>query len=217
MNIHDKLKKSGFTPSFSCSKYSVFKGDKGVYILHSDGNIEAFLKGHLEESGLNEDLSRQIAESVILLGLGITYFTTDITIVNGVSMDPTYKNGQILIRSKKSKEVNRLLASRNSVVKFKSPEGDTCIKRVVAMPGDKVEFNGSNILVNGQLVDSNNQEWNARNLQRMVRNGKSDSQTEIKILKQDEYFVLGDNRDESIDSRNYGPIDGNCIISVIEK
>jgi signal peptidase I len=93
------------------------------------------------------------------------------------------------------------------------------IKRVVAVEGDEVEYRGASLFVNGKFIGENNV-WAKQQLDKSV--GKKDK---LKIiyepfsfkLKNGEYYVVGDNQDFSIDSRNFGPISSDCVISIISK
>lgn len=223
-DISSILNQSKFVVTKRNKNFDVLKSNDGVIVSYKDGNVEGFLKKKLSESFLNESKFRQTIEMIILMGLGVTYFNTDITIVDGISMHPTYKNLQVIIKSKASTDVNKMLISKNSIIKFKTPDGETSIKRVVAVPGDEIEFDFNRVKINGDVVDVANEEPHPKGIKKQAysftRNGKprkiSPEITIIK-LKKDEYFVMGDNKGNSVDSRKYGQINKNAIISVIEK
>lgn len=207
------------------TKYGVVsKTDNKLVIHHNDGNVEGFIKGSINE-GISNNIRHSI-ELFLLIGLGVTYFNTDITIVSGVSMEPTYHNHKIIIRSAKTKEINRMMVSRNCIVKFKSPSGEYAIKRIVGLPGDKLEFDAFTIKVNGNIVTTYNTEKHPEGGTKVsakspVYKGKDRtgtySQNTIIVLKENEYYVLGDNKINSVDSKHYGPIDLNSIVSIIDK
>ena len=127
--------------------------------------------------------------------------------VIGVSMEPEFTNGQKVL-------VNRyayLLTSpkQNDVVVF-LPNGNKnshwYIKRVVAVPGDTVEIKDGRLYVNGiRVVDD---------YDKMAEAGIAQNPL---TLGSDEYFVLGDNRNASEDSRsaNIGPVKGKDIIGKV--
>jgi signal peptidase I len=200
----------------------ISKTDDKLIIHNNDGTIEGFIKPSVTE-GISDNIRYSI-ELFVLVGLGITYFNTDITIVNGRSMEPTYNNHKIIIRSTNANVVNKITVSKNCIVKFKSPSGDTSIKRVVGIPGDELEFNAFTIKVNGKVVTTHNVEPHpsggtkipAKNLKNKYRNHTYPTNTIIK-LKENEYYVLGDNKVNSIDSKHYGPIHLNSIISIVDK
>jgi signal peptidase I len=216
----DSLKKSGFEPISKSNDFTVLKSSSGVITLYNDGNAEGIINNSLNESVLNEGLLRHAVEMIVIIGLGITYFTTDITIVNGKSMEPTYSNFQVIVKTKTPKKVSQTLVQKNSIVKFKSPEGDVAIKRIVAGPNDEIEYRGASVFINGKFV-AENLVW-AKQRQDIALKRKGDTLKTLYEpfsfkLKSNEYYVIGDNRDNSIDSRNYGPIESDNIISIVKK
>lgn len=201
----------------------VVKTKNGVIIYHKNGEKEGFLKIlNKNDLSLKEIKSRHIIESLLIIGLGITYFNTDITIVVGSSMEPTYQNLKIIINPSTAKNVKKLLINRNSIIKFKSPEGDISIKRVVGVPGDKIEFDMMHIKINGMTVDDDNVEKHPEDAVKsttFTHLGKIRKASPISTLtlNTDQYFVMGDNKLNSIDSRKYGPIHKGCILSLLEQ
>ncbi len=128
-------------------------------------------------------------------------------VVSGASMDSTFLNGQYLIVDELSYHFNA--PKRGEVVIFKYPL-DTkrfYIKRVVGLPGETVNIEGGAVTVTGPeyprghllkepYIDSANK--------------KSDSMS--MRLGDDEYFLMGDNRAESSDSRIWGPVKRDLMI-----
>lgn len=203
---------------------TISKTDNKLIIAYNDGNVEGFIK----KQSIDEDFSkiRYSIELFILVGLGITYFNTDITIVSGASMEPTYHNHKIIIRSVKAREINKLMISRDCIVKFKSPNGECAIKRIVGIPGDELEFNAFTIKVNGKVVTTHNTEKHpegglktqAKSSKHKEKNRNNTYPVNTTItLKENEYYVLGDNKMNSVDSKHYGPIHLDNIISILDK
>jgi signal peptidase I len=222
----NKLKKIGFHPVSQKSHSVIMKSPNGVAAVYSDGNYEGFIKqNNIDEIILNESSLRKILEMVLIVGLTTTYFTTDITVVSGVSMEPTYHNWEIIVKSKVPKDVNKLMVSRGSIIKFKSPSGETSLKRIVGIPGDTVEFRLGAVFINGKRAGGN-PDWfrkkQADILNKAQNSGGVDILSKLNEpvtfkLKNDQYYVVGDNEEHSIDSRNYGPISPDSILSVIKK
>ena len=145
--------------------------------------------------------------------------------VQGASMDPNFKNGQYLIIGElgyKKTDVNLFGLSlftvhpskeftRQEIVVFHPPipvEGEKFfIKRIIGLPGETVEIkNGQVIIINkehpeGQVLDE------SAYLSTKVPTYPQGSSTSYSVhLADDEYFVMGDNRPASHDSRAFGPI-----------
>ncbi len=123
-------------------------------------------------------------------------------IVSGASMDPTFADGDYLIVDQLSKEF--IEPSRDSVVIFKYPKDQTkyFIKRIIGLPGDTVEIRDGIVFINGK---TSNEPFIADD------NKKDDNMAEI-TLNPGEYFVLGDNRKGSLDSRSWGTVPQNLIV-----
>jgi signal peptidase I len=92
--------------------------------------------------------------------------------------------------------------SRNLLesVGLRTPESDL-IKRVIGLPGDTIEIMGNELFINGSLLDEPYLRPNVR----MNTFGPE-------VVPEGEYFVMGDNRSSSRDSRVFGPIEGSRIV-----
>ncbi|MDB5194773.1 MAG: signal peptidase signal peptidase [Parcubacteria group bacterium] len=126
-------------------------------------------------------------------------------IVDGASMDPTFRTGQYLIVDELTYHFKA--PARGSVLIFKFPKDESkyFIKRVIGLPGETVAIkNGVVSIVNadhpkGMALD-----------EPYVELPKDD--TETYTLGQGEYYVMGDNRFASADSRLWGPVPAKDII-----
>lgn len=133
------------------------------------------------------------------LGILINTFVASRVVVEGVSMKPMYKNGDVLLINKLSK------AERGDIITF-NRNGKYLIKRVIGMPGDTVSIANSKVSVNGKVLKEdyiNEKTFDGGNLEGM----------EIK-LSDEEYFVMGDNRNESMDSRHFGVVKEDSIFGI---
>lgn len=121
---------------------------------------------------------------IISCGL-ISHFAFKLAIINGDSMTPTYHNFQFTI-------VNMLDKSYDigDVVAIRLANGKLIVKRIVAKPNDTFIISNGKILTNGEKGIYGDTEAKYSGI----------AAYEI-ILSEDEYFVLGDNLDESRDSR----------------
>ncbi len=123
--------------------------------------------------------------------------------VNGTSMFPTLEAGDILILNKLDKNYERY----DIVVLDSSVIGEAIIKRVYGLPGETIKIEEGILYVDGkQIEDEYN---NVLNDPVYIDNDMKD--VEEFTLEDDEYFVLGDNRWASNDSRSFGPVTENQI------
>lgn len=146
----------------------------------------------------------------IIIALPIRYFIAEPFIVSGPSMDPTFLSGQFLI-------VDRLTyrfddPSRGDVIVFRYPNNPKLyyIKRIIGLPGETVVIDDGKISIENPSVNSSS---TPTVLDEPFIAQKHISHDTLRAeLKQDEYFVMGDNRNESSDSRAWGPLPKNLII-----
>ena len=126
---------------------------------------------------------------VLIVIIIVKHFLFAPIVVNGDSMYPTLHNRDIMILDKISLKTSKI--NRFDIVVVKIP-GERLIKRVVGLPGEKIEYKDNKFYVNGKEVKD---KYNKI------------SQSDFSItLEKEEYFVLGDNRGNSVDSRILGPI-----------
>ncbi|MDX2075301.1 MAG: signal peptidase I [bacterium] len=124
--------------------------------------------------------------------------------VHGRSMEPTFVEGQRLIISR----VNYMIGNpqRGDIIVFNSPESDpgdpSLIKRVVGMPGELVEIRDKEVYINGVKLD---EPYIKEPCTRSCRDNSWQ-------LGADEYFLMGDNRNVSNDSRKFGPVKHSAVI-----
>lgn len=144
---------------------------------------------------------------VLIIGLICRTLILQPFVVEGNSMEPDFHNNQALIVDKISYRFRA--PTREEVIIFKAPPkpSDNYIKRVIGIPGDTVEIKNGHVYVNDNVlnenyVTSNNQTFVNRNLMTSLK----------KTLQKDEYFVLGDNRTNSSDSREWGVVPKNNLI-----
>lgn len=128
-------------------------------------------------------------------------------IVSGASMDPTFADGEYLIVDQISKRLEA--PKRESVIIFKYPK-DTSkffIKRIIGLPGETVKINDGVItILNEEYPDGL-----ILNEQYVADQNKKEEDLTI-VLSDSEYFVLGDNRLGSFDSRAWGPVPKELIV-----
>lgn len=127
-------------------------------------------------------------------------------IVDGSSMEPNYHNGDVL----KINLVAYLTSEpqRYDVVAIHTPSMDL-IKRIIALPGETVSIDeNGKIRINGEIIEDPFAE-------EAIRQDMRGLAANTIILKDNEYFVMGDNRNASTDSRTIGPIQKKQIIGKV--
>ena len=126
-------------------------------------------------------------------------------VVSGASMDPTFHTGEYLIVDQLS--YNFKDPERGDVIIFRYPvvPSKFFIKRIVGLPGETIKIDGEEVLI--KEVGSN--EFNK--LEEKYIEFTKDNFLE-KTLEDDEFFVMGDNRLASLDSRIWGPLEEEYIV-----
>lgn len=120
--------------------------------------------------------------------------------VIGNSMYPSYKNGEYLMANKISYRIND--PQRGDVIIFEYQENQDFIKRIIALPGDTIMLKDGQFYINDFLLDESNYLSDAI----YTNGGEYLKEGESKMIPQEQYFVVGDNRPQSSDSRTFGPV-----------
>ncbi|MCM1387274.1 MAG: signal peptidase I [Bacillus sp. (in: Bacteria)] len=165
-----------------------------------------------KERRLNSALLKDIFEMMIgtlvavFLAVALTYFAGMRTSVIGDSMEPALYNGQEIL-------INRFVyklssPKRGDVVVF-LPNGNQnthyYVKRIIALPGETIQIVNGKVYIDGELLEED------ESYDKIIDAGVAENEI---TLETDEYFVLGDNRNSSEDSRsdNIGAIEKKNII-----
>ncbi len=127
--------------------------------------------------------------------------------VKGKSMYPNFDDEDYLLTDKVSYKIGQ--PKRGDVVVFKAPENEKYdyIKRIIGVPGDTVSVAGGFIYINDKrlLEDYLPQEF-------VTRGGSFLREGQLVVVKDGEYFCVGDNRSHSSDSREWGMVPKENII-----
>lgn len=150
---------------------------------------------------------REILETLLLIAAiyALVNLATVRFVVEGPSMQPNFHTSQVLMISR----VNYMFSDpqRGEIVVFnppnQSPDEPPYIKRVIGLPGDLVEIRNTKVYINGRELNEPyiNEPCTATNCR-----------DESWQLGPNEYFMMGDNRNHSQDSRRIGPITRDRII-----
>lgn len=144
----------------------------------------------------------------LIIVIPIRYLVFQPFFVKGQSMEPNFADGNYLIIDELSYKFTE--PKRGEVVVFKYPNdlSQRYIKRIIGLPGERIEVN------NGKVVVYN--EEGAEVLEETGYLPYSFTPGTVNLtLGEDEYFVLGDNRAASSDSRRWGPLPEDDIIGKV--
>ncbi len=149
----------------------------------------------------------------LIMAVGVRAWLFEPFIVEGASMEPTLNNNEKLIVNK----VATYTGSVNSqdIIVIDGDEDINYVKRIIGLPGDKVEMENDKLVVNGEVVDEPYLDEEIEKAHSINMNYTGDFGPVT--VPSHKYFVLGDNRLNSMDSRNgLGFIDEDQIIGVSE-
>ncbi len=151
---------------------------------------------------------RELIDLIVLIGAiyALVNLATVRFVVQGSSMEPTFKEAEFLLISRISYLLGDL--EHGDIIVFHNPDNsaEDFIKRVIGLPGDVVEIRDTLVYVNGHLLNEPYIREACRPIQ-CVDN--------VWELGSDDYFVMGDNRNGSHDSRAFGPVKHATIIGEV--
>ncbi|KKU14682.1 signal peptidase I [Candidatus Wolfebacteria bacterium RIFCSPLOWO2_01_FULL_45_19] len=125
-------------------------------------------------------------------------------LISGASMEPNFSDGHYLLVDQVTYKFRE--PQRGEIAVFRSPADSSIffIKRLIGLPGESIVVKGGSVFINGEqlkegYIASDLKTFGDQNL----------------TLEENEYFVLGDNRAFSFDSRNWGPLGRERVIGVV--
>jgi signal peptidase I len=141
----------------------------------------------------------------LIIVLPIRFFIFQPFVVKGASMEPNFDQGDYLIIDEISYRFRE--PKRGEVIVFRFPlnPSQRFIKRIVGLPGETIEIKEGKVIIKSE---GEVQTLNEKYLSSINFDGREYNFT----LKENEYFVLGDNRNFSYDSRYFGPLNKKFIV-----
>jgi len=124
--------------------------------------------------------------------------------VDGTSMNPTLNDGDFLLGYKKYKSLKQGDIIVATINRFDTKEKEIIIKRIIALEGQTISIKNGKVIIDDEILNEN-YALSMTNLEDM---------NEI-VIPEDEVFLMGDNRDNSLDSRIQGTINIKDILMKI--
>jgi signal peptidase I len=168
---------------------------------------------------------------VLVLGTIVHYFLATVFVISGPSMEPEFHDGQIVIVSRIGLFSGKYSRGDPMVIKFPGdPDSKKYIKRLVALPQEKIQIKNNEVFINDKKIYESyvrpvdeiflpyyyeNPEWEEEARQ-LHSQGKVLTKPDlIRKLDDKEYFLMGDNRENSNDSRKWYPAGKSDLIGPV--
>ena len=176
--------------------------------MYSGNDGAAPLSGSRRFFGQNQWVAEWLAVLLVAVGaaFGVRIWVAQTYLIPSASMEPTLMIGDRILVNKLSYHLHGV--GRGDIIVFAKPPKETSdptikdlVKRVIGLPGDVISSRGGQVFINGQVL---HEPWLSPHV---VTTGISTQK-----VPPHEYFVMGDNRSDSQDSRFFGPIPGSLIV-----
>ncbi|MFW5853323.1 MAG: signal peptidase I [Patescibacteria group bacterium] len=160
---------------------------------------------------MNQELKQSVFEIVrfilltLIIVIPIRAYVAQPFIVSGVSMIPTFDNNEYLIIDELSYHFRDPQRGEVIVFRFPNDQNKFFIKRIIGLPKETINIQNGKISVTSPSGDT----WEMN--EPYIEETEINSQKQSFTLSEDEYLVLGDNRQHSSDSRVWGPVVKNLI------
>jgi signal peptidase I len=172
--------------------------------------------------------SRWLREGIIVVVIAVLVavllraFVVQTFFIPSGSMEPTLQIGDRILVNKLSYDLHGV--DRGNIVVFSRPPTENCggpevndlVKRVIGLPGNVVSLSGGYVYIDGKRLDES---WLPASEQGVTTPGPPGTPYSLvrpfKVPAND-YFVMGDNRTDSCDSRYWGPISKSLIVGKVD-
>lgn len=150
------------------------------------------------ERGLNRRVGPGLVLLIVVGVVLLRVYVVHTTIVEGHSMEPTLREGDRLLSF--TLGYPGRAPERGDVVVLSDPahRGEEAVKRVIGLPGERLAFSGRRVAINDRLL--------SEPYVQQADYGRYGGRVFVVTIPGDHAFVMGDNRDGSEDSRDWGPV-----------
>ncbi|MBM7586466.1 signal peptidase I [Bacillus pakistanensis] len=170
---------------------------------------------------MRDSVKKEGLEWIKAIAIGLIIFIVIRTflfsnyVVEGESMMPTLKDGNKLVVNKIGYQMGDL--HRFDVIVFHANESEDYVKRVIGLPGDKVEYKDDELYINGKKQSESYLERYKKEFpgDKLTGDFTLEELTGEKTVPEGKVFVLGDNRRSSMDSRYFGFIDEEQVVGKV--
>jgi signal peptidase I len=172
--------------------------------------------------------TRWLREAVIVVVVAVVFavvlrtFVVQTFFIPSGSMEPTLQVGDRILVNKLSYDLHGV--GRGDIVVFSRPADENCggpevndlVKRVIGLPGESISVSGGFVYIDGRKLDES---WLPGSEQGVTKPGPSGTAYSLDHayrIPSNDYFVMGDNRTDSCDSRFWGPINKSLIVGKVD-
>jgi signal peptidase I len=173
--------------------------------------------------------SHRLRETVVVVVIALVaavllrLFVVQSYYIPSASMEPTLRGGDHILVNKLSYEFHGV--DRGNIVVFRRPPKELCggtpvpdlVKRVVGLPGETISLTGrGRVVINGKVL---HEAWLPASQQGMTYAGPAGTPYDLDRpykIPSNHYFVMGDHRGDSCDSRYWGPISTSLIVGQVD-
>lgn len=142
----------------------------------------------------------------IVIVLVIVIYVASVQQIIGPSMQPTLNNGDVVLLNKF--QYRLFDVKRNQIVALNYEDTKYMVKRVIGLPGEKIEYKNNTLYINDKP-------YKETFLKDVITNDFSLNDLGYEVIPENMYLVLGDNRENSMDGRDYGLISKKDIIGKV--
>ncbi len=144
---------------------------------------------------------------VIVIAIPIRIFIAQPFIVSGSSMEPTFETGNYLIVDQLTYKFKN--PKRGSIIIFRFPNNESkfLIKRVIGLPGEDLKIDSGEV-----YTKKSKTRWHKIEIPNLGEEEKDSLKNISTHLKENEFFVMGDNSKFSLDSRSWGTLPSDMIV-----